>query len=156
MRDSSIEEGIILYRGEIPGAIGFDVHGGHGEHWTTDLDHAWRYARGPRGYLKMAILPPSAKRFELVEVDDQDFWDYKWQSVDELQQMSQFPYLRETCEQWAPYEMWCDELTIALLESEYDSLATVGLEGPEEYVLKPECLVQIGRICFDDSPLRYP
>ncbi len=29
-------EDIILYRGITPGAIGFDVHGGYGETWTTD------------------------------------------------------------------------------------------------------------------------
>jgi hypothetical protein len=105
------DKGVRLYRGESPGRIGFDVHGGYGEHWTANRDHAYRYAKGAGGYLRVAILPPTAKRFLLVTVDEQEFWDYNWQAVDELERMSQFPYLKETCEHWAPYEVWCNALT---------------------------------------------
>ncbi|MBK8935100.1 MAG: hypothetical protein IPM76_22850 [Chloroflexi bacterium] len=135
--------GITLYRGETPGAIGFDVHGGYGKHWTIDFDHAKCFAREPDGYIKQAILPYSAKRLVLTVVDDEGFWDYNYPAVAELVELAQFPYLLQTLTNHPPYEVWFPELTEVLINAGYDSLATVGFEGLEEYVLNPSKLIHL-------------
>ena len=58
--------GIRLFRGITPSAIGIDVHGRYGETWTTNRSYAQGYARPPHGYVMAAILHPSAKRLVLV------------------------------------------------------------------------------------------
>jgi len=135
--------GIALFRGETPGAIGFDVHGGYGEHWTTDFDHARRFAREPDGYVKQAILPYSAKRMVLTVVDEEGYWEYNLTTVAELVELAQFPYLLQTLTSHSPYEVWVPELTEILINAGYDSLATVGFEGLEEYVLNPSKLFHL-------------
>ena len=69
--------GITLYRGIMPGAIGLDVHGGYGEAWTREFDHARRFSRPPQGYVLEAILHPSARQLILTtEPDTEGFTDY--------------------------------------------------------------------------------
>jgi hypothetical protein len=135
--------GIVLYRGETPGALGFDVHGGYGEHWTHDLVHAACYAKAPDGYVLKAILPEEAKRLRLVTVDEEGFWDYDPRSVRELANVAQIPFPAELILDHPPYDVWCPEWTQALIDAGYESIATVGLDGPEEYVLHPRRLILV-------------
>lgn len=122
--------GVILYRGETPGTVGFDVHGGYGETWTVDPDHAAAYARGPDGYLKRAILPATAKRLVLAFAGTDGYSEINWDGIEELQRIAGEPYLRRTLQVRPLYEAWHEEMTLALVEAGYDSIATTGAEGP--------------------------
>lgn len=139
-------QGIVLYRGETPGALGFDVHGGYGEYWTYDLEHAACYAKAPDGYILKALLPKEAKRLRLITVDEEGFWDYDQSPAQELVDVAQIPFPTELIVQHPPYDVWCAEWTEGLIDAEYESIATVGLDGPEEYVLRPDKLVWLETI----------
>ena len=122
-----------LYRGETPGAPGLDVYGGAGQHWTTDPEHARGYAKGPGGVLHQAWLPPSARRLVLV---DPVSGAYDWEGLARLEAIigdelviSRLRAGRQL------YDMWRPAWTRLLKEAGYDSIASVGIEGPEEYVL---------------------
>lgn len=136
-------KGITLYRGFTPGTIGFDVHGGYGETWTTEYDHAVCYARGPQGYVKKANLPLEAKRLVLVIPDEENGSDYHWAGIAELETITGDRFIRKMLESHYGqlYDIWCEEWTEALIHAGYDSIATLGLEGPEEYVLNPAKLI---------------
>ena len=131
------ENDVVLYRGETPGAIGLDVHGGYGETWTTDANYAACYAKPPNGYVKKAILPHTAKRLVLVTVDAEGYNDYDWDGIEKLQTMVDTPYLKAMLQSnyTQLYDCWREEWTLALIQAGYDSIATIGFDGPEEYVL---------------------
>lgn len=80
--------GITLYRGETPGSIGFDVHGGYGQTWTIDPEYATRYADPPYGYVKQAVLPYTAKWLVLVTTDREGYSDYNWSAIETLQEIT--------------------------------------------------------------------
>jgi hypothetical protein len=129
-------EGIILYRGETPSAIRFDIHGGYGETWTTDRDHALSYARGPNGRLKQARLPTDAKR--LILVDSENDCDYCWETLDVLAHLIDDLYLVNTLKAGLLlYDIWHESWTKIIKEAGYDTITTHNIEGPEEYVLNP-------------------
>lgn len=134
-------EDIILYRGESPGAIGMDIHGGYGETWTTDPAHAAQYALGQGGHTKQAILPSTAKRLVLIYRNEHGVSTINWNAVDTLQQITGDLDLRRMIELMPMYEAWCDEWTVALINAGYDSIATEGFEGIEEYVLNKTVLI---------------
>jgi hypothetical protein len=131
--------GLMLYRGETPGAVGCDVHGGYGQTWTLEPSHARGYARGEGGVVRVAILPPTAKRLVLVDpVTD----EYNWEGLAELERVVDDPLIADRVRAGNQiYDIWRPAWTLLLVEAGYDSIATVGIEGPEEYVLKPEVLV---------------
>lgn len=133
-------EGIILYRGETPSAIRFDIYGGYGETWTTDRDHALSYARVPYGLLKQARLPANAKRLTLV--DSENDYDYCWETIGILSQLIADPYLINTLKAGRLlYDIWHESWTKTIKEAGYDTIATHSIEGPEEYVLNPAKLI---------------
>ena len=136
--------GITLYRGETPGAAGFDVHGGYGQTWTTDAEYAAGYADPPHGYVKQAILPSTAKRLVLVTSDDEGFSDYNWRGIETLQEITGDHYIKAMLESNYKqlYDSWSAEWTLAVIRAGYDSIATLGFDGPEEYVLNPSALMQ--------------
>jgi len=130
---------LVLYRGETPGATGFDLHGGYGETWTIDPDHAQAYAEGPNAQLKQALLPTGARRLILVDPLTND---YNWSDIETLARLIDNPFLSDALRSgWQIYDLWRSEWTLRLKEAGYDSLATVGIEGPEEYVLDPSKLI---------------
>lgn len=132
---------LVLYRGITPGAIGFDVHGGYGETWTTSISLAACYARGPKGYIVKSVLPASAKRLVLVDTTQDEDGIYDWDGIAALDEIIHLPYIKRTFELYTIYEVWNEEWTVELMEAGYDSIATVGLDGPEEYVLNPSVLI---------------
>lgn len=131
--------GLTLYRGETPGAIGCDVHGGYGQTWTLEPGLARRYARGDGEVVRVAMLPPTARRLVLVDpVTDA----YNWAGFAELERVVDDPLIADRVRAGNQiYDIWRPAWTSLLVEAGYDSIATVGIEGPEEYVLKPEVLV---------------
>ncbi len=136
-------QGIVLFRGETPGAIGFDIHGGYGETWTTDREHAACYARGQHGRLKKAFLPATAKRLVII---DPVANDYDWQGVAELERLLNADILDVTGALrtgWQIYDIWSTQWTRLAQQAGYDSIATVGIEGPEEYVLNTSVLIPL-------------
>lgn len=142
-----VPDGVVLYRGEAPGAIGLDIHGGYGQTWTTDLEHAAAYARGLHARLRKALLPSVARRLVLVDPATND---YNWQGTAELERLLDASILDiagALRAGWQIYDVWSEEWTRLLRQAGYDSIATVGLEGPEEYVLNPSILVPL-----DDIP----
>lgn len=145
-RKTEGDGGLTLYRGETPGAVGLDIYGRYGQHWATDFEHALCYARGSEGYVKKAILPETANRLVLVTSNEEGYSEINWQAVDRLQALTDFPYLQKTVQNWPLYEIWCVEWTVALVAAGYDSIASEGLDGPEEYVLRPDTLIQVATI----------
>jgi len=139
------KSGITLYRGETPGAVGFDVHGGYGQTWTTDAKYAAGYADPPHGSVKEAILPCTAKRLVLVTSDDEGYSDYNWNGIETLQEITGDQYIKATLEANYKqlYDHWREEWTLAIIRAGYDSIATLGFDGPEEYVLNPSILNNI-------------
>lgn len=135
---------IILYRGETPGAVGLDVHGGYGQTWTTDAAYAARYADPPYGYVRQAILPDSAKRLVLVTTDEEGYSDYNWSGIETLQAITGSQYIKTMLESGYKqlYDVWSEEWTPAIIQAGYDSIATLGFDGPEEYVLNISVLVR--------------
>lgn len=130
-------EGIRLFRGITPGAIGLDVHGGYGETWAHDFASAEGYARAPHGYVLEAVLSPDARRLVLVTVDEEGFSDYREEGIQELAQIVGDPMLRDHFLSWGSllWESWEPEWTEAIKAAGYDSFVTGGFDGPEEYVL---------------------
>jgi DNA sulfur modification protein DndD len=127
-------DGVTLFRGETPGAIGFDVHGGYGRTWTTDPEHAAGY-----GEVRQAVLPASLKRLVLV---DPETGDFNWDGIKELQQLTKAPSLVETVKAgYQLFDIWNEEWTYILQQAGYDSIATYNIEGPEEYVLNSSKLI---------------
>jgi hypothetical protein len=138
-----VPDGVVLYRGEAPGAIGLDIHGGHGQTWTTDFEHAAAYARGFHARLRKALLPSVARRLVLVDPATND---YNWQGVAELERLLDASILDiagALHAGWQIYDIWSGEWTHLLRQAGYDSIATVGLEGPEEYVLNLSILTPL-------------
>jgi DNA sulfur modification protein DndD len=126
--------GITLFRGETPGALGFDVHGGYGRTWTTDQEHAAGY-----GEVRQAVLPASSKRLVLI---DPETGDFNWDGIKELQRLTKAPSLVETLQAgWQLFDIWNEEWTYILQQAGYDSIAAYNIEGPEEYVLNSSKLI---------------
>ena len=136
-------DGIRLFRGITPGAIGLDVHGRYGETWSRSLAYAQRYARPPHGYVMEAILHPSAKRLVLITEEDADgFSEYVEAGIQELAQIVGDPMLCDHFLSWGGllWESWEPEWTAAIKAAGYDSIFTGGFDGPEEYVLNANAL----------------
>jgi len=65
--------------------------------------------------------------------------DYEWDGIAELQRLTQSPDLVNTIKSnYAQiYDVWRDEWDQILIDAGYDTVLTVTIEGPEEYVLTP-------------------
>ncbi len=130
------ENGLVLYRGETPGAIGLDVHGGFGRTWTTDAEQAEGY-----GTLRKAVLPATANRLVLCDPADGDI---NLAGVEELQRVTgDYSILEMVNAKWHLFDIWQDEWTYKLIRAGYDSIATYNIEGPEEYVLNDASLIPL-------------
>lgn len=153
-------QGITLYRGLTPGALGMDVHGGYGETWTHDFDDAKGYARPPQGYVLEAVLPLTAKRLVLVTVDAEGYSDYIEDGIRLLAEIVQDPWLYDSLmfSRVAMWDQWEPEWTELLIQAGYDSIFTSGFDGPEEYVLKANLLqfTYCYRILPDGEIEAYP
>lgn len=129
-------EGTVIYRGETLGAIGSDFHGGYGRTWTTDPEHASSY-----GEVKKALLPANAKRLILI---DEATSGYVWSGVQELEHVTNDKSITETLKGgYQIYDIWQDEWTYRLQQAGYDSIATVGPDGKEEYVINATSLIPL-------------
>lgn len=135
-------EGIRLFRGLTPGALGLDVHGSYGETWAHDFASAEGYARPPHGYVLEAVLSPDARRLALVTVDEEGFSDYSEEGIQELALILGDPMLYDHFMSWGGllWDSWEPEWTEAIKAAGYDSIFTGGFDGPEEYVLSPDVL----------------
>lgn len=142
-----ISEGIRLFRGITPGALGLDVHGGYGETWAHDFAGAEGYARPPHGYVLEAILSPDAKRLVLVTIDEEGYSDYREEGIQELAQIVGDSMLCDHFLSWGGllWDSWEPEWTETIKAAGYDSIFTGGFDGPEEYVLNPDKLTDSGR-----------
>lgn len=137
--DKPPEDGLVLYRGETPGAIGFDVHGGFGRTWTTDEEHAAGY-----GTLRRAVLPATAKRLVLRDPENDD--DLNWDGIEELERITGDRNISKMLSgNWQLYDIWQDEWTYKLIQAGYESVATYSIEGPEEYVLNDASLIPLAQ-----------
>ena len=129
-------QGIILYRGETPGAIGFDIYGGYGQTWTTNFEHARSY-----GEVKQALLPNTAKRLIIVDPNTDD---YNWDHITELERITNDKYIANQLRNGSQiYDVWQEEWTRLVQQAGYDSIATISIEGPEEYVLNDSTLISL-------------
>jgi hypothetical protein len=154
-------KGITLYRGITPGSFGIDVHGGYGETWVRDFEHAKCYARSPEGYVLEAILYPSAKRLVLMtKPDEEGFTYYVPEGIQTLAQLVDYPWLYDSLQSGRRHlwEVWDEEWTEAVIKAGYDSVFTGGFDGPEEYVLNPNVLqfVRYHRVLPDEQTKAYP
>jgi|GEM_PF-2353372 len=138
--------GIRLFRGITPGAIGLDVHGDYGETWARSFTYAQCYAKPPYGYVMEAILHPSAKQLVLVtEEDEEGFSYYIEEGIRELADIVGNPLICDYFLSWGSllWDSWEPEWTEAIKAAGYDSIFTGGFDGPEEYVLNPQVLTHI-------------
>ncbi len=134
--DAQPSTGVDLYRGETPGAIGLDVHGGFGRMWTTDQEHASAY-----GTVKQAVLPSSAKRLVLRDPIDGEI---NWAGIEELQRITKTFDIAQTLKGGLQlYDIWQEEWTYLVQQAGYDSIATYNIEGPEEYVINQSRLIPV-------------
>jgi len=126
--DKTPESGLTLYRGETPGAIGLDVHGGMGRTWTTDVEHAAEYR-----LVRQAVLPASSRRLVLCNPEDGEL---NWAGIEELQRITgDYDIVPALKAQRQLFEIWQDEWTYKLQHAGYAIIATYNIEGPEEYVI---------------------
>jgi len=155
------KQGILLYRGITPGAVGLDVHGGYGETWSRDFSVAKRFAQPPTGYILEARLHPTAKQLVLVtEEDEEGISEYVEDGIRQLAQIVGWDWLFENLKSGCQllWEVWEPEWTEAVLQAGYDSIFTGGFDGPEEYVLNPDPLqvVRYHRVLADGKTKAYP
>lgn len=154
-------KGTTLYRGLTPGMIGLDLHGGYGETWTRDFNYARGYVHSPQGYVLEAVLHPSAKHLVLTtEPDEEGFTHYVTEGIKTLAQIVGDPWLYDSVlsGRLCLWEVWEPEWTEAVIKAGYDSIFTVGFDGPEEYVLN-SCLLYFVcyyRVLTDDQTKTYP
>lgn len=153
--------GITLYRGLTPGQLGIDVHGGYGEVWTREFDHARRFARPPQGYVLEAILHPSAKQLVLTtEPDEEGFTDYVPEGIKTLAEIVDYSWLPKSLLSWGNclWELWDEEWTKAVIKAGYDSIFTSGFDAPEEYVMNASLLqfVRYHRVLENKQTKAYP
>ena len=93
------------------------------------------------GELKRALLPATARRLVLVDPSTNE---YNWMHIAELERITNDRFIASQLRNGARlYELWCEEWTRRVREAGYDSIATVGIEGPEEYVLNPSKLIPL-------------
>jgi DNA sulfur modification protein DndD len=134
--DKPLESGLALYRGEMLGAIGLDVHGGMGRTWTTDAKHAAEY-----GLVRQAVLPASARRLVLCNPENGEL---NWAGIEELQRITgNYDIVPALKAQRQLFDLWQDEWTYKLRQAGYASIATYNIEGPEEYVLDDYKLIPL-------------
>ena len=152
-QNETLPEGVILYRGEIPGIVlDYDGYGCYGEYWTTDPNQLATFGHGLdrelKACVKKAILPKKARRLLFEFVDDAGWAIINWEAVNILAElMADNPYLKTMWERESSYEIWQDEWTLALKEAGYDSFSTVSLDGwEEEYVLNPDKLILLAKM----------
>jgi hypothetical protein len=72
--------------------------------------------------------------------------DYDWQGVAELQRLLDSDILDiagALRAGWQIYDLWSKEWSCLVRRAGYDSIATVSIEGPEEYVLNPSILLPL-------------
>ena len=155
------KKGTTLYRGITPGTFGIDVHGGYGETWARDFEHAKCYARLPHGYVLEAILRPSAKQLILTtEPDAEGFTDYVPEGIETLAEIVDYSWLSKNLLSGRSclWEIWDEEWTEAVIKAGCDSIFTSGFDGPEEYVLNPNLLQFIcyHRVLADGNTKAYP
>lgn len=150
-----MEEGLILYRGETPGAIGFDIHGGHGQTWTISREHAAVYARGCGGVLKKALLPKETKRLIIVDPVTND---YNWKGIADLQNILnisdyewEWDIASDLRDGYQIYDLWESGWTRLIQSTGYESIATVGMEGLEEYILNPSVLIILDKAVYSQE-----
>jgi hypothetical protein len=153
--------GITLYRGITPGAIGLDTHGGYGEAWTREFDHAKRFARPPQGYVLEAILHPSARQLILsTEPDAEGFTDYVPEGINTLAEIVDYSWLSKSLMSGRSclWEIWDEEWTEAVIRAGYDSIFTSGFDAPEEYVLNLKLLqfTRYHQVLADGKTKAYP
>ena len=152
---------IVLYRGLTPGALGFDIHGGYGETWSWEFDYAKGWARPPKGYVLEVVLYPLAKRLTLItEPDEKGFTDHDPDGIRLLAEIVDDPIVYKHFMSWSGilWEDWLPEWTKAIKDAGYDSIFTLGFDGPEEYVLNPARLqfVRYYRVLARDQFEQYP
>lgn len=155
------KQGILLYRGITPGAVGLDVHGGYGETWSRDFTVAKRFTHPPTGYILEARLHPSAKQLVLVTKEDEEgFSEYVEDGIRQLAKIVGWDWLVENLMSGRQllWEVWKPEWTELLILAGYDSIFTGGFDGPEEYVLNPDLLqfVCYYRVLPDRQTKAYP
>jgi DNA sulfur modification protein DndD len=133
---SAVPEGIVLYRGALPGVDTLKDHEEYGEVWTTDFEQAISF-----GKVKRAVLPDTARRLVLVDPITND---YNWEHIAELERLSKDRSIAKKLRAGHQiYDIWRDEWTLLLQKARYDSIATVTIEGPEEHVLNPSKLISL-------------
>jgi hypothetical protein len=86
-------------------------------------------------------LPASAKRLVLVDTTHIEHGVHNWEGFLALDEVVDMYNVERIFKIYSLYEIWQDEWTVALMEAGYDSIATVGCDGPEEYVLNDKVLV---------------
>jgi hypothetical protein len=132
--DQPLPQGVILYRNRRRDhRKGRD---GRWQTWTTNPEQA-----EVNGEVTWALLPPHAKRLVLVDVAT---GAYQWEQITELENLTNTYCITERLRNHVQlHRLWDDQWLEHLKQAGYDSVATVGIEGPEEYILNPAKLMPL-------------
>lgn len=130
--------GVFLYRDKTQGTAS-DASDTVVQSWSIDPGQA-----GGNGTLDRAILPSSAKRLVLVDPYDIDV-PYHWPGVAEMERLTgnQSLAAQLRSQRRHIFDLWQNEWLQSLQEAGYDSVATLGIDGPVEIVLNPHKLILI-------------
>ena len=109
---------------------------GRWQTWTTNPERA--YANGE---VTWALLPTNAKRLVLV---DAETGEYRWEQITELEKLTNKHFITKRLRSNGRlHHLWNDQWLDRLKQAGYDSVATAGVEGPEEYILNPAKLIPL-------------
>jgi DNA sulfur modification protein DndD len=130
--------GVILYRGVRAEVSGRGVEGDLGQTWTANPEHA-----GSQGVVRRALLPQTARRLVLVDPFDHEM-SHNWPGIAQLEQVTGNSQLASQLRAGRQlHELWREEWAAMLVSAGYDSVATLGIDGPEELVVNPDALVSL-------------
>ena len=133
-----IPRGIMLYCGTEPSSNDSDLYGNYGQSWTTDPERF-----NGKG-VKRALLSVGAKRLVLFDLDNAK---YDWANIAELERIANNASIAGKLRNGHQiFDIWDKQWTCDLMKSDYESIATIGADGAEEYVLNLNKLIPLDEV----------
>jgi len=130
-----IPRGIVLYRGTEPSSIDSDIYGNYGQFWTHDPE------RFNGRDVKRVLLSVGAKRLVLFDPVNAK---YDWPNIAELERIANNASIAGKLRNGHQInDIWDKQWTCDLMKLDYESIATVGADGAEEYVLNLDMLIPL-------------
>lgn len=128
--DSEMQETVVTSMQRITNSIDID------DCETTDQEHAASNSGGNKTI-------PLENTMRLILIDEST-GGYNWDGVRELERMTNSNYIAEMLKGGRQiFDIWQEKWSYQLQQAGYGSIATVGLDGKEEFVINPANLIPI-------------